>query len=278
MPNERHWCATFYTQPNEKLFKGRYAIFGEEICPKTNKKHWQSYLEFKEKVSMKSIKEMFNDKTIHLEKRQGTKEQAREYCMKDKKYREIGIWATGQGFRTDLHEVSKQLIRGEIRLTNIMENDPQLYCKYRNGLKDIQAVADKKKSEGFRKVEVVVISGPTGCGKTREAMTEAKYKIEGENLKWWDGYEDQECILIDEYDNDVKITKLLNLLDGYQMRLDVKGGFTYAQWTKVYITTNLRKEELHSQAKEAHRDALFRRITEWRDLWNPDEKGRGTTG
>lgn len=269
MPNERHWCATFFKSPNHGLFKGRYAIIGEEICPTTGKTHWQAYLEFKEKVSMKYIKEMFGDKSIHLEKRHGTREQARDYCKKEGKFNEYGVWSTGPGFRTDLVSVSNQIFSGEKRVTEIMAEEPTLYCKYRNGLRDIQAEADKKLAKDFRKVEVIVLSGPTGCGKTREAMKEATYKIEGENLKWWNGYEGEECILIDEYDNDVKITKLLNLLDGYQLRLDVKGGHTYARWSKVYITTNLRIDELHAQAKEAHRTALFRRISEWRDFWNP---------
>lgn len=277
MPNQRHWCATFFKCADLDKFKGRYMIAGEEKCPTSGKIHWQCYMEFKEKVSMKHIKDMFQDKTIHLEPRRGEREQARDYCKKDGKYTETGIWATGQGFRTDLVSVGRSIMNGEIRIEQVMAEEPELYCKYRNGLKDIQGEADRTLSKEFREVNVKVISGPTGCGKTRDAMERAQYKIEGDNLKWWNGYTGEECICIDEYDNDIKITKLLNLLDGYQLRLEVKGGHTYARWTEVIITTNLRKEQLHAQAKPAHREALFRRITEWEDRWPGGEVLQGNT-
>lgn len=268
MPNSKYYCATFYKEPtlpsDDNL---RYMINGQETCPTTKKIHWQSYLEFKKPVSMKDIKNMFNDNTIHLEKRAGTREQARDYCKKDGNFKEYGIWSTGKGFRTDLKEFTNKLADGTIRLSELMLEEPTLYCKYRNGLKDIQAAIDKKKNSGFRHVEVEVISGPTGLGKTRLAMEHAKFKIEGSKIDWFDGYDNEDTILIDEYDNDIKITSLLNLLDGYQLRLPIKGSFCYAGWTKVYITTNLRKEQLHEHAKPAHRDALFRRITKWTDLW-----------
>nr|QXP07652.1 MAG: replication associated protein [Arizlama virus] len=277
MPNVRHWCATFFSEPKRINDTNlRYMIVGEEICPNTKKVHWQCYLEFKTPVSMKQIKTIFDDKTIHLEKRNGTKEQARDYCKKDGKFTEYGIWCTGQGFRTDLKSLTAEMASGK-RINEIMVENPEVYCKYRNGLKDIQASLDKKNSNEFREVEVEVISGPTGCGKTRKAMENATFKIEGSEMNWWDGYDADESIVIDEYDNDVICTRLLNLLDGYQLRLPVKGGFTYARWKKVYITTNLRKHELHAKAKKAHIDALFRRITRWTDLW-PDDGERGTAG
>lgn len=267
MPNTRYYCATFYTEPNVNLFTGRYMISGKEICPKTQRVHWQCYLEYTNPVSFKFIKSEFQDTTVHLEKRQGTREQARDYCKKEGNYVEHGIWCTGQGFRTDLKSKIEQLSNGELSLNQLMREDPELYCRYRNGLKDVYANIQKERSREFRHVEVIVISGPTDSGKTRMARKEATFKIEGDELTWWDGYDDDKCIVIDEYDNHVKITRLLNLLDGYQLRLPIKGGFTYAAWTKVYITTNLHKEELHSQAKPEHIKALFRRITQWIDLW-----------
>ena len=60
---------------------------------------------------------------------------------------------------------------------------------------------------------------------------------------------------------------MLALLDGYQVRLNQKGTHSYANWNKVFITTNLKPDELHSEAKPAHRDALFRRITIVVNYW-----------
>nr|WAE42453.1 MAG: replication associated protein [Cressdnaviricota sp.] len=280
MSKVRHYCMTFFTEPTKEPLEAiRYAIYGEEKCPNTGKLHWQSYVELHKPMRMAAIKKLYNDKTVHIELRAGTREQARDYCKKDNKYTEIGKWISGQGHRSDLESIVEQLTSGT-KLSTIMMENPAVYCKYRNGLKDIAAEATKKKTTAFRKVEVTLLTGPTGCGKTRAAMEEASYKIDGADLKWWQDYDGDDVILIDEYDNNLPITALLTLLDGYTKRLDVKGTHTYANWTKVYITTNLKEHEIHSNAKPAHRAALFRRITEIKSFWGKtgDEEPQGNTG
>lgn len=268
----RHYCLTFFTEPVAKLPEGfRYAIYGKEICPETKTEHWQAYVELHNSQRMSFIKKAYSDNTIHCEQRKGTRDQAREYCKKDGQWTEYGKWISGQGHRSDLEEVAGSLIMGATSIQDVMENNPTLYCKYRNGLKDLAAAGTKKKTKEFRKLEVILITGPTGCGKTREAMKEASYRIQGTQLQWWQDYEQEDCICIDEYSNDVKITELLNILDGYQLRLNVKGSHTYANWNKVYITTNLRLEQIHKDAKPAHRNALFRRITKIDNRWEKKE-------
>jgi len=262
----RHWCFTSYLNELETdEDDARYLIYGREVCPKTGRKHLQGYVELNKPMRMSAAQKVIGDKVCHMGIRYGTRDQAREYCMKDKNFFEIGKWISGQGHRSDLDDIVDQMKEGK-RLTEIIYDDTKTYCQYRNGLRDVQAIVDKKTAKKFREVEVIVLSGPTGCGKTRQAMEEATYKTEGWQLKWWDGYDGDKVICIDEYNNDENITKLLNLLDGYTLRLDVKGTSTYALWNKVYITTNLRREQFHPNCKPAHKAALNRRI-KWVDLW-----------
>lgn len=263
----RHWCFTSYLNELETdEVSVRYLIYGREVCPKTGRKHLQGYAEFKNPIRMAAAQKAIGDEVCHMGIRWSTRDKAREYCMKDKNFSEFGQWISGQGHRSDLDEVVESMRNGK-RLTEIIYDDPKTYCHYRNGLRDVQAIVDKKTAKEFRKVEVIVLSGPTGCGKTRQAMEEATYKVEGWNMKWWDGYDGDKVICIDEYNNDENITKMLNILDGYTLRLDVKGTSTYALWDKVYITTNLKREQLHPNCKPAHKEALNRRITKWIDLW-----------
>lgn len=272
MSKSRHYALTFYTEPTCNLPNGvRYAIYGKETCPTTGNTHWQAYIELFNSQRPSFLKKAWNDNTLHHEMRRGTRDQARDYCKKENNFKEFGKWIKGQGHRTDLEEIGLALTSGESTLTQIMENAPATFCQYRNGLKDLAALGTKKKTKKFRKLDVELITGPTGCGKTRYAMENADYRIQGTQLSWWQDYDGEEAICIDEYSNDVKITELLNLLDGYQLRLNVKGTHTYANWTKVYITTNLKIDEIHKEAKPAHRDALFRRITKISNLWPIDE-------
>lgn len=269
----RHYCITFWSEPkplNEE--KIRFACYGEEICPDSGKTHWQSYVEFYSPMRISGVKKLFNDNGIHCEIRKGTRDQAREYCQKDNKFVEFGTWISGQGHRTDLQSVTDSMKSG-VKLNEIILHETEIYCKYRNGLKDLNAELIRTRTKDFRQVEVILLTGPTGCGKTREAIesTDDYYKIEGENLEWFQDYNEEKTLIIDEYNNDVSVTKMLNLLDGYQLRLNVKGSHTYANWSKVFITTNLKIDELHAKAKEAHRNALFRRITVIKNYWPPDE-------
>ena len=151
----------------DSIDKVRYFIAGEEICPKTGKLHWQSYVEFYKPQRLKGTKTIFNDTTVHIEKRQGTRDEARDYCKKDNKFTEYGTWIKGQGHRTDLETVTQELVDGKKKLSEIMLEQPKIYCQYRNGLKDIAANVTKKNTKSFRELEVVLLSGPTGCGKTR---------------------------------------------------------------------------------------------------------------
>lgn len=276
MSKVRHYCITFFNEPKiEEDLKDyvRYLIYGEEICPTTGKKHWQGYVELTKPCRISMIKKIFNDNTVHCESRQGTRDQARAYCQKDGKFVELGKWISGQGHRSDLEGIVSQLKSGT-KLSEVMMENPKLYCQYRNGLKDIAAEVAKKKAQEIRNVEVELIVGETGQRKTWNTYHENKgaFLINAYDMKWWDGYDGEETIIIDDYDNDVPVTKLLKLLDSYPVRLDLKGSFTYANWTKVIITSNLTVDEIHQRAKPAHRRALFRRINKINNLWESGDE------
>ena len=115
-----------------------------------------------------------------------------------------------------------------------MEHHPAFYCRYFKGLDRLQS-----KGNAWRDVVVIVLWGLPGVGKTRRAMEgEDVYKIDPP-YKWWCGYSGEKTLLIDDYrDGDIDRGLILNLLDGYRLRLDTKGSHTWALWDSVYITSN----------------------------------------
>lgn len=261
----KSWCITFWTKPNfsdESLTeKVQYGILSDDDFTKDKKIHWHSYIEFNKRIRITGIQKAFKDKKIKALVRQGTRDEARAYPLsKGDNYIEIGDWSIGgQGTRNDIKSVVAEMKEGK-KLEDVMMEHPQLYCQYRNGFKDINAKLRKDEIPKWRDVKVIVLSGATGVGKTRGAMEMNPFKSEGSNLKWWCGYNGEHTLLIDEYNNDISATELINLLDGYPLKLQIKGGHTWANWTKVFITTNLDVCEFHHQAKEMHRLALFRRL------------------
>lgn len=281
----RHWCVTVY----EPEFKNRmvkecpeeirYIIMGDEICDKTKRAHWQCYLELHtKKLRLSGIKKLLGV-NAHCEVRWGSRDDARVYCKKEEKWTEVGTWISGQGHRSDLAVTAQRLMDGESLKEIAMEN-PGQYCMYRNGLRDFAAWGQEKKSRRFRQVEVQVIWGDTGTNKTRQALysngdTEdcEGYLLDapdnGERL-WFDGYDGQKTLILDDFYGGIKYSRLLRLLDGHQFRCPIKGSFTYAQWTKVIITSNKPPEEWYSFGLTP---ALERRLT---NIKGPEEL-RGNT-
>ncbi len=262
---QRNWCFTdfelldwnqIYEDFNDII---RYIIWGKERCPKTNKDHYQGFIQFINQKRLIAVKKISGSNKIHLEACKGTVKDNMIYCQKEGNYREKGK-AISQGYRSDLEDIKNLLDKGS-SMKDIADFNFGAYCRYRNSFERYKQMVNKNRTKEFRKVEVIVIKGPTGCGKTRRAVETSKdhWKVEGDELQWFDGYEGEETIVIDEYDNQINCTKLLGLLDGYQRRLPIKGGFTYANWKRVILTSNNRN--MHTAAKAEHQNALKRRIT-----------------
>ena len=110
--------------------------------------------------------------------------------------------------------------------------------------------------------------GPTGIRKTSTVMSHHGLEMlysplvssDGKML-WWDNYQSQQILLLDEFDSrSLPISVLLQILDGNPLlQLPVKGGSTYVEFTHVYIIQN--QEDHYPDAAPRVLDALFRRVT-----------------
>lgn len=261
---QRNYCITLWVKPSkaaiQRCDKVRYFICGTETCPDTNRIHWQCFIQMKRPTRPGGILKILGvtKSDWHIEPMHGTVQQASDYCKKNGQFYEIGTAKT-QGQRTDLEAIAADLVSGETTLDEVMENHPTTYCKYRNGIRDLAGLGLKKKSKQFRHIETHVLWGDAGVGKTRQAVERCDddYFILTKS-KWWDGYNGEANIIIDDFYGWTEYHRILRWLDGYQLRLPVKGSFTYAMWDKVFITSNKPPEEWYSVGLTP---ALKRRLT-----------------
>jgi len=267
MNESKNWCVTDFALLDWKdLFEKnsdtiRYVAWGNEVCPKTGKKHKQGWLQLLKKKTRGGVKKLLKTVKVSLRACKGSELSNDTYCKKDGDFHTMGEYIV-QGKRTDIDGI-KKLIEDGVSMKEIAGANFHTYCRYHRAFDKYEQMCIKARTKEFRKVEVTIIQGPTGCGKTKlavESNPEDYYKIQGDDLQWFDGYEQEKTLIIDEYDNQITLTKLLGILDGYgNKRLPIKGGFTYANWDHVIITTNCKK--LHTNAKEEHRRSFKRRIT-----------------
>lgn len=237
-----------------KVEETEYTIYGEEIAPTTGTLHYQGFSQFKQPISIKNASKKLGD--CHCEIMRGTCSQAREYCMKENKYVEYGAFSPGQGSRREIAGAIVLLreAKGDI---NVVPDE--LMIKYHHGF-DI--VAKRYQPKRDWEMEVFVFWGPPGSGKSRlaHAMCPKAYWKPAGNWKWWDGYNGETCVIIDDFqDQDWPRDYILRLLDRYPMTVEIKGGSTQFRARSVIITTN-------QNGKVEWDPALRRRITEWHEF------------
>lgn len=266
MARKRDWCFTLNNYTEEDLtrlekFDEKYLIFGFEEG-KSGTKHLQGYVEFNNPRCLSGVKKLIANGG-HFEERKGSPEQAIKYCKKDGNWCEFGTPGVhpGKGVRSDLDGVYMDFLDG-YTVETVALRHPSTFMKYSRGIHDFHFTTIK--AEKWREIKVIVLIGPTGVGKTKEAMNhDSVYKLNqpSNGTLWFDGYDGEYRLILDDFTGWIKYRELLTILDGYPYRCQIKGASIWAQWKEVYITSN---EEVDEWYKCRDISALRRRITETR--------------
>lgn len=79
--------------------------------------------------------------------------------------------------------------------------------------------------------------GPTGCGKTRSVYEEFPGLYRVLSYKWWDGYNGQPVVLVDDIRAGwCRFEELLKITDRYPFRVEKKGTSCEVQFTTIIFT------------------------------------------
>lgn len=230
----RNWCFTLnnYIEDDIILMKDidyKYLVMGYEVGD-SGTPHIQGYIEFVNQRTLGGLKKI--NKNIHWEIRRGTAKQASDYCKKTEKFEEFGK-ISRQGNRTDLDEIASRI--KEVSLKTIAEEYPIEYIKYNKGLTALKNVNTEYRDRNI-KPNILWLWGKSGVGKTKYAFDNHVDVYIKDGTMWWDNYEQNECILIDDFDGKWPYRDLLRLLDRYPYQGQVKGGYTKINSPNIYIT------------------------------------------
>ena len=224
---------------------------GKEIG-KQGTPHIQGCVYTKELIGKKFLYEKWGDnKKFFLDRVKGSWDQNKKYTQKDDNviaFKDIPPeMLMQQGRRTDLQEFRAAIKRGADD-AELFDNHMEVLAKYPRLENRIRQSELKRSTRDFREIRVHVRYGAAGTGKTREPYEKGAFVFDDYSDGWWDGYEQEPVILFDDFYGGIKWSFFLRLLDGYQVRLKIKGGFTYAAWTDVYITSNKHPRDWYACA------------------------------
>jgi len=97
-------------------------------------------------------------------------------------------------------------------------------------------------------VKVYWYWGETGAGKSYRAEQEADedgrrlYRQNGSS--WWDGYDGDELVIIDDLDEATKFRDLLKILDIYNVLVPTKGSHTWLKAERIWVTASFHPDKI----------------------------------
>lgn len=256
----------------EEVPVGFQCLIGQlEDCPDTGRWHYQLYLHSKNKKNMGQVKEALHCDWAHCEPMHvnSTPQKCIEYCTKDET-RVDGPWYLGkephQGVRTDIHDVRDRILDGSnymdiVRDDNLLETT----AKYYNFAKDLAHEYQKTLHKDFP-TELYIYWGVSGAGKSTRAKNESPgaYVHSCSTGKWWDNYNNEEIVIIDEFDIRQEKThgisqKMINkLVDPSPVTVPARYGDKAFMAKRLYIISNENPKYWYERGTEIQ---LLRRIT-----------------
>ena len=227
--------------------------------------HLQGYAEVKHPpLKFNRLKKLPLFAGAHIEKRRGTVRQAVDYCAKDGNVViEYGATNKKQGAREDLAALTKTIKTGAT-MAEIFEKHPECVFKYSKGIEVARKSLIQPRDHKIPKI-IHIYYGESGTGKTRYAVEQhpGAHMQKPGMAHWWDGYEGQKVVILDEYRSQFQFGTLLGLLDRYNEKVQYKGGSCNLVCDKIIITMPVHPKFLYlnlERDREGRMYQLQRRI------------------
>jgi len=222
-----------------------YLVYQTETAPSTGHLHTQGFCRFKNRVRLAAAQRLLGLDRAHFELAKGTDQNNKDYCTKletraEGPHGEYGkLVVSEQGKRSDLQEVADKIKQGAC-MREVALDHPATFIKYHGGMVEL-AMRIAPPPPVRREVQVFVLWGPTGTGKTHRVRTTWPecYTVTSGDPHPWDGYEGQKVLFLDEFNsNQWKLPHLNQLLDVWAVTLPARYHSKTAAWNVVVIASN----------------------------------------
>lgn len=285
MSRMRAWVFTSYNkqEPEWNQERMKYLLYAPETCPDTGRFHFQGYVYYKDKVSIKTSQKLLNTGKHHHEPASGDAASNYKYIAgpfeKDGKtkpfnpeHKEFGSMPK-QGKRGDLDELKEKILKNETTIDNVVVDTPHMFHQYGRTLERLD---DLRMSKLWRTemTKGIWIYGPTGVGKSHEALKDYHpdtHYIVPNDGGWWDDYKQQDTVVFNDFRGDLKYNELLQLVDKWPFHVRRRGRAPLPFISKtVTITSSLCPGDIYkNRLQEDKIEQLRRRFTIKRMIDSP---------
>jgi len=262
MSRHRNYIFTFNNYPNTNLVDTiacKYIAYSHEVAPTTGTPHLQGYITFNSAKTFTAVKNLLPG--CHVQIMLGSIAENDAYCSKAGLLIERGEKPISNDNKGRAEKLRWQRARDLAKDGKLDEIDADIFIRYYSTLKRIRTDYQVKPDPVDTKC--YWIYGPTGTGKSHavENAPFTVYKKTMDDLKWFDGYQNEDCIYLEDIDKyQVKWGGLLKrLADKWPMQASIKGSMQYIRPRIVCVTSNVTIEEIWTDSCTV--DPLLRRFT-----------------
>jgi len=264
-PQARYWILTIpqhgftpYLPPGVTYIKGQLEEGQERDtrnADSTGFLHWQIIVAFATKKRLSAVTDTFGK--YHAEPTRSN--AADEYVWKDDTAIEGTRFLLGRKPLVRGNDKDWETIRDQARAGELEAIPADVYVRNYNSLKRI--AVDHMRPVSIER-QVVVFWGPTSTGKSHRAWEQAGLSAfpKDPRTKFWDGYRNQENVVIDEFRGDIDIAHCLRWFDKYPVIVEVKGSSVVLSARRIWITSNIEPIEWYPNLDKTTQTAFLRRL------------------
>lgn len=253
----RNWCFTLNNftdadieyihtcfEKNKDPWKIRAVAYAQEIG-ESGTPHLQGFVCFTNLKTMSAVKNLTGPKA-HLEAMRGSVQNNVDYCSKQGELIVLGKLPMTQKEKGEAGKAAYEEAWDLAKQGKIEDIEAGLRLTYYTTLKRIAKdyMAPPKDNDVL---ENYWIWGPTGTGKSRAVRAQFGGDMYNKACnKWWDGYMDQDTVLIDDFDKSHHVLghHLKIWGDHYAFTAEVKGCALSIRPKRIIITSNYHPRDI----------------------------------